>query len=376
MNNVCASLVCALSVAAAASPALAQVALPTFQAPAPAPPAAPAAAPASPASTIVERVLVRVNGEILTQSQLRSRQIEVLRSAERSAPTNIEEELAKITPNLLVSVVDELLLVQHGRELGLTFTEEQFKSAVENVKKQNKLDDAGLQAALTQEGITMEELRQNFERSYLVQGVQQREIGPSMTITVEEQRQYYKRNADKFMTAPTVTLRELFIGVATVTQNSKEVFSVADDNSARTRIEELRKRAVAGEDFAALVTANSESATKSSGGLVGPVNVEDLSPALKELVAKLDPGGVSEPVRTPRGYQLFKLETRSVPELRPFDEVRREIENAIRNERIEPETEKMLARLRTQAVIEWKDDALRQVYEKRLADGQSEAVAP
>jgi peptidyl-prolyl cis-trans isomerase SurA len=375
MNNVCASLLCALSVVAGASQALAQVALPTFQAPAPEKPAAPAP-PASPASTVVERVLVRVNGEILTQSQLRSRQIEVLRSAERNATTNIEEELAKITPNLLVSIVDELLLVQHGRELGLTFTEEQFKSAVENVKKQNKLDDAGLQAALAQEGLTMEELRQNFERSYLVQGVQQREIGPSMTITVEEQRQYYKRNADKFMTPPTVTLRELFINVATVTQNGNEVFSVADDNAARTRVEDLRKRAVAGEDFAALVAAHSESATKGSGGLVGPVNVEDLSPALKELVAKLDPGGISEPVRTPRGYQLFKLETRSASELRPFDEVRREIENAIRNERIEPETEKMLARLRTQAVIEWKDDTLRQIYEKRLADSQSEAVAP
>lgn len=376
MNNVCASLVCVLSVVAVVSPALAQVELPSFQVPAPAPAAASASAPASPASTIVERVLVRVNGEILTQSQLRNRQIEVLRSREGNASTNIEEELARITPNLLVAVVDELLLVQHGRELGLTFREEQFKTAVENLKKQHKLDDAGFQAALAQDGMTMEELRQTFERSYLVQGVQQREIGPSMTITVEEQRQYYKRNADKFMTPPTVTLRELFIAVATVMQNSQEVFSVAEDNSVRTRIEDLRQRAVAGEDFAALVAANSESATKASGGLVGPVNVEDLSPALKELVAKLEPGGISDPVRTPRGYQLFKLETRSVPELRPFDEVRREIENAIRNERIEPETEKMLARLRTQAVIEWKDEALRQVYEKRLADGQSETVAP
>jgi parvulin-like peptidyl-prolyl isomerase len=118
--------------------------------------------------------------------------------------------------------------------------------------------------------------------------------------------------------------------------------------------------------------ANSESATKASGGLVGPVNVEDLSPALKELAAKLESGGISEPVRTPRGYQMFRLETRSVPELRPFDEVRRSIENAIRNERIGPETEKMLARLRTQAVIEWKDENLRQIYEKEI----TEAAAP
>jgi parvulin-like peptidyl-prolyl isomerase len=366
-------------------PALAQVALPTPSAPSapaapsepgePLAPAAPAqpATPAAPNTTIVERVLVRVNGEIFTQSQLTTRQINALRELKQTAGTNIEEELAELTPDILLEAVDELLLVQHGRELGFVFSEEQFQSALENVKKQNNLDDEGLRAALVQEGVTMEDLRQNFEHSYLAQGVQQREIGPSMTITLEEQRQYYKRNPDEFRTPLTVTLRELFVAVPTRTQNNQEVFSVADDEAAKAKVEDIRARAEAGEDFAALVTANSESATKASGGLVGPVNVEDLSPALKDLVAALEPGGVSEPVRTPRGYQLFKLESRAIPELRPFEEVRRQIENAIRNERIGPETQKMLARLRTQAVIEWKDESLRQLYEKALADSTAEA---
>lgn len=373
MKHVIGSLLCAVCVVATAPALLSQVALPTPEPsapPSPATPPAPASpsTPSAPTTTIVERVLVRVNGEIFTQSQLTRRQIDALRDLKQTANTNIEQELARLTPDLLVETVDELLLAQQGRELGLVFSEEQFRSAVENIKKQNKLDDEGLKVVLEQEGLTMEELRQNFERSYLGQGVQQREIGPSMTITLEEQRQYYKRNADEFMTPLTVTLRELFLNVATRAQGSEQVFSVADDEAAKGRIEEFRKRALAGEDFAALVTANSESATKASGGLVGPVNVEDLSPALKELVEKLEPGGVSEPVRTPRGYQIFKLESRSVPELRPFDEVRREIETAIRNERIGPETEKLLARLRTQAVIEWKDDTLRQMYEKRVAE--------
>jgi peptidyl-prolyl cis-trans isomerase SurA len=377
MKHVIGFLLCAVCVVAAAPALRAQVTLPTPTPPAPGSPASPTppatpGSPATPTTTIVERVLVRVNGEIFTQSQLTRRQIEALRDLKQTANTNIEEELTKLTPELLVAAVDELLLVQQGRELGLTFTEEQFQSALENIKKQNKLDDAALKVALEQEGLTLEELRQNFERSYLAQGVQQREIGPSMTITLEEQRQYYKRNGDQFMTPLTVTLRELFLNVATRTQGSEQVFSVADDEAAKSRIEAFRTRALSGEDFAALVTANSESATKASGGLVGPVNVEDLSPALKDLVAKLEPGGISEPVRTPRGYQIFKLESRSVPALRPFDEVRRDIENAIRNERIGPETVKMLARLRTQAVIEWKDDTLRQMYEKRVA----ETVAP
>jgi len=375
MKHLIGSLLCAVSVAVAAPGVLAQVALPT-PAPPPPSPAAPAAAPApasptqpaGPTSTVVERVLVRVNGEIFTQSQLTRRQIEALRDLKQTANSNLEAEIVRLTPRLLVEAVDELLLVQQGRELGLVFSEAQFQSALENIKKQNKLDDAGLKVALEQEGLTLEELRQNFENSYLMQGVQQREIGPSMTITLEEQRQYYKRNGDQFMTPLTVTLRELFVTVPTQTQNNQEVFSVAVDDAAKVKLEELRKRALAGEDFAELVKANSESATRASGGLVGPVNVEDLSPALTELVATLDLGGISEPVRTPRGYQIFRLEARSRPELRPFDEVRREIENAIRSERIGPETEKMLARLRTQAVIEWKDNALREMYENTVTD--------
>jgi len=370
-----ASFVCALVVLVPIGSS-AQVAVPSAGGPAgPAAPPAPATPTPPPPSdssgtTVIERVLVRVNGEILTQSQLTTRQIEALRSLQEDAgaATDIEAELARLTPDILVTAVDELLLVQHGRELDLVFTDEQFESAVDNIKEQNKLNDEQLRAAMAQEGLTMEELRQNFERSYFIQGVQQREIGPSMAITLEEQRQYYKRNADQFMTPLTVTLRELFINVPTQTQAGREVFSVADDNAAKARIDDLRTRALAGEDFADMVTANSDSATRANGGLVGPVNVADMSDTLKEIVSTLEVGGVSEPVRTQRGYQLFKLESRSEPQLRPFDEVRREIENAIRSERIEPETQKMLMRLRSQAVIEWKDETLRQLYEKRVAE--------
>ena len=382
------SVLCLVAVATglmgAQAPAAPQ---PAGQTPPPAGPAAPAApttapvpaaqtsgAPATPAgTTIVERVLVRVNGEIFTQSQLTRRQIDTVREMEGVTDANLEERIASVTPDLLVKAVDDLLLVQQGRELGFTFSQEQFNSAIENIKKQNKLDDATLKAALDQEGLTLEELRQRFEQEYLIQAVQQREIGPSMTITLEEQRQYYAKNPTQFMTTLTVTLRELLIGVATQTQNGKDVFSVGDESAAKAKIDEIRTRALAGEDFVALVNSSSESATKATGGLIGPVNVEDLSPALKDLVAKLEPGAISEPMRVQRGFQLFKLEARAIPERRPFDQVRSSIENAIRNERIGPETEKMLARLRTPAVIEWKDDTLRQMYEKHVAQPSARA---
>jgi len=327
--------------------------------------------------SIIERVLVRVNGEIFTQSQLTTRQVSALRDMEKDKrdDSKLESTVTQITPDLLVSAVDELLLVQRGREMGVKFTDDQFKDALESIKKDNKLDDAGLKAALTQEGLTLEELRQQLEKTFLIRAVQQREIGPSMSITQEEQRQYYEKHKADFMTPLTVTLREILVNVSTTTQKGQSMFAVSDDNTSKAKVDAIRARAVAGEDFTKLVTETSESATKSTGGMIGPVNVEDLTPALKDALGSLQPGGITLPLRGPRGYQIFKLETRSTPELRPFTAVCNEIERAIRDERIDPETEKMLARLRTQAVIEWKDDGFKVMYEKRLADKAKDLAA-
>jgi peptidyl-prolyl cis-trans isomerase SurA len=331
----------------------------------------------TPKGSIVERVLVRVNGEIFTQSQLTTRQVGALRDMEKDKrdDTKLESTVAEITPDLLVSAVDELLLVQRGREMGVKFTDDQFKEALDSIKKDNKLDDAGFKAALTQEGLTLEELRQQLEKTFLIRAVQQREIGPSMSITQEEQRQYYDKHKADFMTPLTVTLREILVNVSTTTQKGQSIFAVSDDSSSKAKIDAIRTRAVAGEDFVKLVSETSESSTKSSGGMIGPVNVEDLTPALKDALGSLQPGGITLPLRGPRGYQIFKLEARSTQELRPFTAVRSEIERAIRDDRIDPETEKMLARLRKQAVIEWKDDGFKQMYEKRLADKAKEAGA-
>jgi peptidyl-prolyl cis-trans isomerase SurA len=360
-----------------ASPAPAST--PAAPSPSPASIAAPPAnAGAAPKSAIVERVLVRVNGEILTQSQLTQRQIQALRDMDpaKRNDANLEATVAQITPDLLVTAVDELLLVQRGREMGVKFTDEQFKDAIDNIKKDNKLDDEAFKAALKQEGLTLDELRQQLEKTFLIRAVQQREIGPSMSVTQEEQRQYYEKHKADFMTPLTVTLREILVTVPTTTQRGQSVFSVGSDNAAKAKIEALRARAAAGEDFVALVNEASESSTKASGGLIGPVNFADLTTALQNALNALQPGGVTPPLRGTRGYQIFKLETRSTPELRPFDAVRPEIERAIRDERIDPETQKMLARLRTQAVIEWKDDNFKEMYEKQIAKQAAPAATP
>src|SRR5690349_13064294 len=82
---------------------------------------------------ILEQVLLKVNGEILTKTDLETRQVSALRSlgqydpAKKPSDAELQKMLSEVTPQLMVSIVDEMLLVQRGKELGYTLTDEQFK---------------------------------------------------------------------------------------------------------------------------------------------------------------------------------------------------------------------------------------------------------
>src|SRR6185295_13159159 len=133
---------------------------------------------------IIEQILVKVNGEIFTKTDLEQRQVLVLRQRGqqidlKSDPTNqqLRKALDEVTPGIMVDVVNEMVVVQRGKELGYSLSNEQFKSVVDNIKKENKIEtEEQFQAALKSENMTLADLRKNLEKSMLVQRVQQNEV--------------------------------------------------------------------------------------------------------------------------------------------------------------------------------------------------------
>jgi len=347
----------------------------------PAVPPAPAGnqpAPSAGRSRIIQRVIVKVNGEIFTETDLVDTQIMALQQKNRVVrnPQDLQNDatlkaaVMEITPGILVDAVDELLMVQHGREAGYKMTEDKFKNYVEGLKKDNKLDDAGLKAAMAEQGITLESLHEQVERQLIIQSVQQYEIMERATLTEAEKKDYYDKHPDEFMSPSTVTLREIFLTVksAPQPQNGQPTFSVGQDNEVRKQIEAVRARAQSGEDFTKLVAEVSDSGTKANAGLIGPVSTSDLSDSLRELLSKMKPGDITDPIRTPTGYQVLKLETKTESTRKAFADVNDELSQKIYEVRLKSEQEKFLKKLRQQALIEWKDEGMKQAYEKELAE--------
>ena len=331
-------------------------------------------------SEIIEQVLVKVNGEIFTKSDLESRQVQEIRQRGKPIDLNTEQgnadlrkAIAEVTPSLLVSVVDEMLVVQRGKELGYRLSDEQFKSVVDNLKTQNKIEsEEQLLAALKQENMTMGDLRRNLERQMIATRVQQAEVFGRVAVTEDEARKYYDQHINEFTTPSSVMLREILVTVPADTRG----VNVAADEAVRDKAEAIRQRVLGGEPFEKVAADSSDAASKANGGLIGPLNVNDLSADFRKLVEGLKVGGVTTVVRTQRGYQILKLESSTPTQVLTFEQARDQISERVVTDKRRDEFQKYLVKLRAQAIIDWKNADVKKAYEEGLAAQAKTAAGP
>jgi peptidyl-prolyl cis-trans isomerase SurA len=326
---------------------------------------------------IVEQVLVKVNGEIITKTEFESRQVAELRGRPELAKLSANNAefvraVAEITPDLILNAVDELLMVQRGRESGYALGDQQFATIVESIRKSNNLEDeARFKEALKQEGLSMDDLRRNLERSMLVQQVTRVEILEKISINDEEARAYYDQHRNEFTSPTEITLREILVEVPT----SDRGVNVAQDDAARASAEDIRKRLLAGEPFPQLAGEVSAASSKANGGLIGPIHSDELAPQLRDLLASLKVGDITSVLRTQRGYQILKLEARTDSKVKTFEEARGDIGNRIGDQKMRVEREKYLDRLREQATITWRNTELEKAYDTALARRRQASAA-
>lgn len=349
-----------------------------------------AAAPVKAAlADIIEQVLVKVNGEIITKTDLEQRQVQYLRQRNQQFSAEdlqndaeLKRVLAEITPQIIVDAIDELLLVQRGKELGYKLSDEDFRRIIENIKKENKIEtEEQFDAALKQEGMTMTDLRKALERQMLIQRVQQVEVLGRLGVSEDEARKYYDTHPQDFTTPSAVTLKEILVEVPAAKPPQgqpagQQMLNVALDEEAKQKAEAARARLVAGEDFAKVAGEVSDAPSKANGGLIGPVDRSQLAPALQQVIEKLKVGEVGPVIRTTRGYQLLKLEAATEAVLQPFDQARDQIADRVFNEKRRGELEKYVKKLRDQAIIEWKNAELKKLYDQRVGTTQSPSEPP
>lgn len=322
---------------------------------------------------ILERVIVKVNGEIFTKTELERRQVAALREQQGQQVNDAElkKRVETITPQLLVDAIDEMLLLQRGRELGYRLSDDQFNEVLTKLKTDNKIEtEEQFQAALKQEGMTLPDLRRTIERNMVIQRVEQAEVFGRINVSDDEAKKYYEAHRAEFTSVPAVTVREILIKVAGDGKN----INVGQDDEARQKAESIRERALKGESFEKL-TELSDAPSKANGGLIGPINRSDLDPNFAKILAGMKVGDVSPVIRTATGYDIVKLESATETRLVPFEEARQQIANKVFGGKQQVEFENYIKKLRASAIIDWKVPELKKLYDEQIARGQATPVA-
>jgi peptidyl-prolyl cis-trans isomerase SurA len=319
---------------------------------------------------ILEQILVKVNGEIFTKTDLEARQAAALRQRGVGdlPDAELKKQIEAITPRLLVDTVDEMLMLQRGKELGYTLTDSQFAEILVNIKKENKIEsEEQFQAALKQEGLTMVELRKMLEKQSIISRVQQNEVFGRISVTEAEEQRYYDEHPNDFTSPATVTLREILVKVP----GDGKSINVGLDEETKAKVEALRAKLLAGADFAQAVADESAAPSKANAGLVGPLNISELNPALAEALKPLKAGEITPVIPIQGGYEIFKVEALTAPARLKFAEARTQIANQIYAQRQRGEFVKYIGKMRESAIIEWKNPELKKLYDaeiKREAD--------
>jgi len=289
---------------------------------------------------LVERVIVRVNGDIVTQSEFEARQVAAVQQA-RIGAGEVERYLRDNNARILQEAIDELLLVQRAAELGYKVPASYLNEVIEGIKKENNIaSDDDLRDQLRREGMSLEDLKRNIERSVLRRQVLQRELESKMTVPEAEARAEYEAKLSTYTREPSVTLQEIFVK--------------GEGAEAKEQAAALVARARGGEDFAALARAHSQGATAGSGGDLGTLARGDLAPDLQKLAFSLPPGSVSDPVLQGGGYRVLKVVEKKDGSVVPFAEAKEEITRRLAQQRMASAYDEYVAGLRKTALVDLK----------------------
>jgi peptidyl-prolyl cis-trans isomerase SurA len=320
---------------------------------------------------VIDQVLVNVNGDIITRRQLDERVRSVLAQqqgraiavADIGASEALRQQAEALRPRVVSDTIDELLVLQRARELGFGVGEDDVDRVIARIRLDNNIgSDAEFAELLRGQGIPPDALRESLRNQIRIEQVRQ-DVFRRVSVAEAEAEAYYRARPEEFTAKPGIVFREILVALPPLEETRGSPATAQEYDRGLIRFVKARDRVSKGEDFAEVARTASDAPSKDTGGMVGPIDPQTLPEALRPALAKLAGGEVSAPVRTDQGYWLLKLESISEPRPVTFEALRDRVIGELLASKQAAAFAAQLKRLRAQAVIVWKDQALKAAYE-------------
>jgi peptidyl-prolyl cis-trans isomerase C len=287
-------------------------------------------------------VIARVNGEAINKAELEKAVQNIEANAGGPVPPDHRDRVYR---EVLDRIIGYRLLIQETRNRKMTIPDAQIDARIGQIRSQFPNEEAFKQA-LTQQSVTLDQLRVDTRNDLMVSTMLQTELGSKSVATPEQVTDFYEKNPDQFQQPERVRASHILIGFP---ENADE----AAKQQARTRAAEVLKEVKAGKDFAALAKQHSsDPGSGPNGGDLGFFQQGQMVPPFDKAAFSMKPGQTSELVETEFGVHIIRVVDRQPARTVPLDEVRAEVQQYIEGQNRQQATQAFVDALKARGKVE------------------------
>jgi peptidyl-prolyl cis-trans isomerase SurA len=298
---------------------------------------------------VVDQVVARVNGDIISQDEVEkfTRELAAELKSQGASGSQLQQEFNKREKDVLRDRIDELLLIQKGKELNINVDSELSKYTANLQRQSGQTDiDKFHEWIRQQSGMSYEDFVTEAKNQMLTREVIGEEVGRHINITPKEIEDYYNAHKQDFVREEKVYVSEILI--------STEGKDAAGAAAAEKKAKQISEEAKHGERFSDLAHDNSDATTAKDGGALGGYKKGELMKNLEDAVWNMPKGGVTAPIKIATGFEILKVDDHTKAGLEPLADAKPEIENILYGPKMQPKVREYLAQLRKQAFLQIK----------------------
>lgn len=332
--------------------------------------------PAIVSAQVVEEIIARVNGQIITLSEFQRSKDQLKEDVKQQDPSDPDKAFAEREKDILRDLIDQQLLLDKGKDLGITGDTELIKR-LDQMRKDMKLETMEeLEKAATAQGISYEDFKQNMRNQIITQKVIGEEVGSHLNITTEEQQKFYDTHKSELEQPESVRLSEILVTPEKTAEKpaADKAAGAATDSSAATpdaakqaadeaaalaaseaKANELLKQLRAGANFDDVAKKYSTGPSAAQGGDLGVFKRGMLAKEIENRAFAMKSGDVSDVIRVKQGYMIMKVTEHQMAGIPSLKDVTPKIMDALYYEKLQPALRSYLTKLREEAYIKIQD---------------------
>jgi peptidyl-prolyl cis-trans isomerase SurA len=319
----------------------------------------------SPGDTVVEEIITRVNNEIITRTEyIRSRD-QLKQEVQQQDPANADRIFAEKQRDVLRDLIDQQLLLQKGKDLGITGDTELIKRLDEMRKQMNLATMEELEKAAEAQGASYEDFKQNMRTQIITQKVIGQEVGQKLAMNKDDVKKFYEQHLAEMERPEEVRLSEILIAPKTPAKPAPaagakpEPPSEAETEAAlaasQAKAQDLLDQFHKGAKFADLAKKYSDGPSARDGGDLSYFKRGTLSKELEDKVFALKAGEVTDVIRTKQGYVILQASEHQTAGIPTLKEAEPRIQDALYMQKLQPALRAFLTTLREEAFIDYKN---------------------